>query len=138
MPSLEATVVAAFYPPPRTIAVVGLSDSPGRPSHDVAGALVRWGYRVIPVNPHIASALDRPSYPTLGDVPVPIDVVDVFRRSEHVPQHMTDILAVRPRLLWLQDGVTCAPLAEAARERGILVVQDDCLARRIAEQRSSK
>jgi predicted CoA-binding protein len=135
---LEAAVVELIYPPPRTVAVLGWSDRMGRPSREVALALSQWGYRVIPVNPGIAATPAQPVYPTLEQVPVPIDIVDVFRRSEHVRQHQDDILLVRPRLLWLQDGVTDEVTAEAARQAGITVVQDDCLARRIAGLRAAR
>lgn len=125
-----------IYPPPRTVAVIGLSDRKGRPSRDVADALLHWGYDVIPVNPAYPSVLGRTAYATLGLIPRRIDIVDVFRRSEHVRQHLEDILLVSPRLLWLQDGVRDDEVAESARRRGITVVQDDCLARRIAALRA--
>jgi len=98
----------------------------------VAGALLRWGYRVIPVNPGIESVLGVPCYPDLASVPETVDIVNVFRRSEYVPEHLEDILLKRPILLWLQDGVREDHVALAAREAGMLVVQDDCIARRVA------
>jgi len=134
---LEAAVLELMYPPPRTVAVLGWSDRPGRPSREVALALSHWGYLVIPVNPQIPTTPANAVYPTLRQVPGVIDIVDVFRRSEHVQQHLEDILLVRPRLLWLQDGVEDDVTAEAARRAGILVVQDDCLARRIAGLRAA-
>ena len=134
---LEPVIVEAIFPPPKTVAVVGLSDRPGRPSTDVAGALLLGGYNVIPVNPNIDSALGIPACRTLKEIDVPVDIVDVFRRSEHVPRHAAEILAVRPKVIWLQDGVRDDALAAAARQAGILVVQDDCLARRIAALRQA-
>ena len=130
--ALDPAIAQAVFPPPRTVAVIGLSNRPGRPSHDVAGALLRWGYRVIPVNPGIESVLGVPCYPDLASVPETVDIVNVFRRSEYVPEHLEDILLKRPILLWLQDGVREEQVALAAREAGMLVVQDDCIARRVA------
>jgi predicted CoA-binding protein len=130
--ALDPAVFKVVYPPPLTVAVIGLSDRPGRPSHDVAGALLRWGYRVIPVNPGIESAHGIRSLPDLASVPNHVDVVDVFRRSEHVQGHLSDILNKKPRLLWLQDGVRDDHVAAEARRAGILVIQNDCIARRLA------
>lgn len=130
--ALDPAIALAVYPPPRTVAVIGLSNRPGRPSHDVAGALLRWGYHVIPVNPGIESVFDVPCHPDLTSVSEAVDIVVVFRRSEFVRQHLDDILARKPGLLWLQDGVRDDQVATAARQAGILVVQDDCIARRVA------
>ena len=130
--ALDPAIERAVYPPPRTVAVIGLSNRPGRPSHDVAGALLRWGYTVIPVNPGIESALGVKSYPDLASIPVAVDIVDVFRRSEHVRNHLEDILTKIPAVLWLQDGVRDEYVASQALGAGIQVVQNDCLARRVA------
>ena len=132
---LDRELADLIYPPPRTVAVLGLSDRAGRPSYEVAALLLRWGYEILPVRPGQGTILGRPCHATLSCVPGPVDIVDVFRRSEHVRGHLDDILAVRPKLLWLQDGVRDDAVAEAARRAGIAVVQDDCLARRIAELR---
>ena len=133
---LAPEIAAIIFPPPRTIAVLGLSDRPGRPSLEVAEALLRWGYDVVPVNPAVPSILGRPAFATLGQIQRAIDVVDVFRRSECVREHLPDILIARPRLLWLQDGVRDDFVAAAARAEGIQVVQNDCLARRISGLRA--
>lgn len=111
--------------------VLGASPDPSRPSHEVAQALIRWGYEVIPVRPGIQSLYGRPAFGRLAEIRQPVDVLDVFRRSEHVRQHLPEIIDLKPRVLWLQDGVRDDATAEAATEAGILVVQDDCLARRI-------
>lgn len=129
---LAPEISALIFPPPRTIAVLGCSDRRGRPSFEVAEALLRWGYEVIPVNPAVPSLLGRPAFATLGQIQRAIDVVDVFRRSEYVREHLQDILDARPRLLWLQDGVKDDDVAAQALASGIRVVQNDCLARRIA------
>src|SRR5215212_712722 len=90
----------------RTIAVVGLSRRPGRPSFEVARYLQEHGYRIVPVNPNETEVLGEPAYPTLVDVPddIAIDVVDVFRRPEHAPGVARDAVAVGAKVLWLQEG----------------------------------
>lgn len=141
MPSvgpLSKSLVDLIFPPPRSVAVVGASPDSRRPSHEVAMALLRWGYDVIPIRPGVSELFGRSAYATLSDVPFPVDIVDVFRRSEHVQSHLAEILAARPRVLWLQDGVRDDAAAAAARELGIVVVQDDCLARRVGELRADR
>ena len=128
----------AVYPPPRRVAILGASDRPGRPSNDIAGALLRWGYEVVPVNPHCATVLGLKAWSTLSDVLGPLDVVTVFRRSEQVRDHLEDILAAAPKVLWMQDGVQDAHVTEAAMAAGIKVISDDCIARRIAQWQSSE
>ncbi len=111
----------------RTIAVVGLSSNPLRPSHGVAAYLQSQSYRVIPVNPGEATVLGERAYPRLEDVPVPVDIVDVFRRSDAVPEIAASAIAIGAKMLWLQEGVT-HPAAEAqARAAGLLVVSDRCI-----------
>ena len=113
----------------RTIAVVGCSPKPHRDSHRVAAYLQRAGYRIVPVNPGFDEILGVPCYPTLGSVPrdVEIDIVDVFRRSEHVPPIVDAAVARGVAAVWLQLGVS-HPQAEArAREAGLQVVSDRCL-----------
>ena len=116
----------------RTIAVVGLSDNPSRPSYGVARALVRFGYRVIPVNPGLASWRGLTAVPDLASVveeaaPDPIDIVDVFRRPEHVAGIVDECIALGLEGLWLQQGVIDVRAAERARDAGIFVVMDRCL-----------
>ena len=139
MPSndFNPDIKKAVYPPPRRVAILGASDRPGRPSNDVAGALLRFGYDVVPVNPNCVLVHGFKAWSSLSDVIGPLDIVDVFRRSEHVHDHLEEILAAAPRVLWLQDGVKHAEVAEAALTAGIMVVQDDCIARRIAQWQSS-
>lgn len=111
----------------RAIAVVGLSSSPSRPSHGVAAYLQAHGYRIIPVNPGETSVLGETAYSRLEDVPVPVDIVDVFRRSDAVPDIAASAIAIGAKMLWLQEGVT-HPAAEAqARAAGLLVVADRCI-----------
>src|SRR5439155_10922087 len=89
----------------RTIAVVGLSSNPARASYGVARYLQRQGYRIIPVNPNEREVLGEPAYPSLYDLPVPVDVVDVFRRSEYVPEIVDAAIVIGASALWLQFGV---------------------------------
>jgi len=121
----------------RTIAVVGLSPDPRRPSHGVARYLQRAGYRIIPVNPNVDEVLCERAYGSLREVSDPIDVVDVFRRSEFVGPIVDDAIAMRVRALWLKDGVIDELAAERARAAGLDVVMDDCMMRRHAAGRSS-
>ena len=119
----------------RTIAVIGLSGDPARPSHSVARALKGFGYRVIPVNPRVRGVLGEPAAADLAEavgrvVPVAeIDIVDVFRRPEHVAGIVADCIRLKLPALWLQEGVIDARSAERAREAGILTVMDRCIQR---------
>jgi predicted CoA-binding protein len=125
---LRAILAAA-----RTIAVVGLSPSPLRPSHDVASYLQAAGYRIVPVNPRETAVLGERCYPSLAAVPrdIVIDLVDVFRRSEEVLPHAEEAVGRGTvRCLWLQDGVVSWEAARLAHAAGVRVVMDDCTLRR--------
>ena len=113
----------------RTIAVVGLSPKPERPSHQVAQYLRRAGYRIVPVNPGHAVILGEPSYPSLTAAARehPIDIVDVFRRSEFAGAVVDEAIRIRPRLIWLQQGVVDDAAAERAAAAGIPFVMDRCI-----------
>jgi len=115
----------------KTIAVVGLSGSPMRPSHGVAAYLQAAGYTILPVNPRIAEVLGENTYPSLLDVPrevaEKIDLVDVFRRPEHVDEIVEQAIQLKVPALWLQEGVINERAAEKAREAGIFVVMDRCI-----------
>jgi uncharacterized protein len=111
----------------RTVAIVGLSSNELRPSNFVGFYLKRHGYRVIPVNPRESEVFGALSYPSLADVPEPIDVVDVFRRPEAVPAIAEEAVAVGAGALWLQFGVISAEGTEIARRGGLAVVQDRCM-----------
>jgi predicted CoA-binding protein len=110
----------------RTIAVVGLSDNPGRASHRVAAYLQDHGYHIIPVNPTVTEVLGEKAYPRLEDVPEPIDLVDVFRRPEHVPEIVDAAIKVGAKAVWLQLGIVHEEAAAKARAAGLRVVQDRC------------
>ena len=111
----------------KTIAVVGLSDSPLRPSHGVSAYLQAQGYRIIPVNPQIAEALGEKSYPSLVDIPEKIDVVDVFRRPEFVDEIVEQAIQLKIPAMWLQEDVINERAAEKARKAGMFVVMDHCI-----------
>ncbi len=111
----------------KTIAVVGLSAKPQRDSHMVAAYLQKHGFRIIPVNPAESEILGETSYPDLEAIPEPVDIVDVFRRSEFVPEIARAAQAIGAKVLWLQLGVRHDQAADQARRAGLLVVQDRCL-----------
>ena len=111
----------------KTIAVVGLSSNPRRPSHEVAAYLQRVGYKIVPVNPNESEVLGEKSYARLEDIPFPVDIVDVFRRPEDVPPIADAAVAIHAKALWLQQGITNAEAAAKAHAAGLLVVQDACL-----------
>ncbi len=116
----------------KTVAVVGLSDDPSRPSNEVAAYLQEQGYEIIPVNPRVSEVLGAVCYSDLQAIPTPVDVVDVFRRSEHVVPIARAAVEIGAKALWLQDGVVNEEAAEIAREAGLAVVMDDCMLRRHA------
>jgi predicted CoA-binding protein len=116
----------------RTIAIVGLSANPRRPSHSVARYLQRAGYRIIPVNPNVSEVIGERAYATLAELPGPVDVVEVFRRSEFVGAIVDEAIAIGAGAVWLQDGVVDEAAAERARAVGLDVVMDDCMMRRHA------
>jgi hypothetical protein len=112
----------------KTIAVVGLSSKPERSSYGVAQYLQRHGYRVIPVNPRETEVLGQKSYASLKDVPERVDIVDVFRRPEFVPEIADQAIEIGARALWLQMGVIHEEAARKAKAAGLTVVMDQCIA----------
>ena len=110
----------------RTIAVVGLSSNPLRPSHGVAAYMQRQGYRVIPVNPFETQVLGEKCYATLAEVPEKIDLVDIFRRAEDAGAVVDEAIALGVRAVWLQEGVIDQAAAQRAQDAGLLVVMDRC------------
>jgi predicted CoA-binding protein len=123
----------------RSVAIVGLSADPLRPSYGVARTLQRRGLRIVPVNPALHSVLGETVVPTLAAAQAalpagaPLDLVDVFRASEHVPAVVEEAIAIRAPALWLQEGVVHEAAARKARAAGMLVVMDLCIARVWAE-----
>jgi predicted CoA-binding protein len=111
----------------KTIAVVGLSDNPLRPSHGVAAYLQGQGYRIIPVNPQIREALGEKAYPSLLDIPGKIDIVDIFRRPEFVEEVVDQAIQLKVPAVWMQEEVIHEKAAQKARQAGIFVVMDRCI-----------
>lgn len=110
----------------RTIAVVGLSSNPSRPSNSVSAYMRRNGYKVIPVNPNETEVFKLKSYSSLSEVPEPIDLVDVFRRSDQAGKAVDEAIAVGAKAVWLQEGVIDSAAAKRASDAGLLVVMDRC------------
>jgi predicted CoA-binding protein len=111
----------------KTIAVVGLSDSPLRPSHGVSAYMQTQGYRIIPVNPNVRFSLGEKSYPSLADVPEKIDIVNIFRRPELVEEIVDQAIALKIPAVWMQEDVINEKAAEKARKAGMFVVMDRCI-----------
>jgi hypothetical protein len=112
-----------------TIAVVGLSSKPGRPSLEVARYLQEHGFRIVPVNPRETEILGEPSYPSLRDIPpdLAIDVVDVFRRAEDTPEVARDAVAIGAKVLWLQEGIVNEEAYRVADDAGLDVIMGVCI-----------
>ena len=110
----------------KTIAVVGLSSNPIRPSHGVAAYMQRKGYRVIPVNPFETEVLGEKSYASLSDVPEKIDLVDIFRRSDEAGKAVDEAIEIGAKAVWLQEGVFDEAAVQRAEKAGLLVVMDLC------------
>jgi predicted CoA-binding protein len=113
----------------KTIAVVGMSPRPNRPSHYVAKYLMEQGYKVIPVNPAVEEVLGMKSYPDIVSIPERVDMVDIFRRSSQVPPVVEDAIEAGARFIWMQDGVVNEDAATRARAAGMSVVMDNCTLR---------
>jgi uncharacterized protein len=111
----------------KTIAVVGLSSNPIRPSYGVARYMQQSGYRIIPVNPNETEALGEKAYANLADVPENFDLVDIFRRSEEAGAHVDEAIRLGARAVWLQEGVIDQDAAQRALEAGLMVVMDRCI-----------
>jgi len=119
--------IAALLGSARVIAVVGLSSKRYRPSHGVAEYMKHAGYRIIPVNPHETEVLGEKSYAKLEDIPEHIDIVDIFRRSEYVPELVDAAIRIGAKAIWMQEGVVHEAAAAQARAAGLTVIMDRCL-----------
>jgi len=111
----------------KTIAVVGISDKEGKPSNEVARYLKNNGYKIIPVNPKLEEVLGEKCYPDLLSIPEPVDLVDIFRRSEETDQVIEEAIKIKPKAIWLQLGVVNQEGAAKAEAEGIDVVMDRCV-----------
>ena len=117
----------------KTIAVVGLSNNPARPSLGVSRFLQRHGYRIIPVNPKETEVLGEKAYPTVKDIPDSVDIVDIFRRPARVPEVIDDVLQKDGiRCIWMQEGVVNPEAAKKAENAGLPVVMDRCILKEMA------
>jgi predicted CoA-binding protein len=121
--------IEAYLKGVRRVAVLGLSPKPARPSHRIAKSLQHYGFEIVPVRPAVEEVLGEQAYPALSDVPGRIDLVDVFRASQYVPEIVDQCLRLGLPAIWLQDGVIAPEAAERARAGGMFVVMDDCLGR---------
>lgn len=134
MPESEADSLGHILKRSKIIAVVGLSSKPHRPSHGVARYLQSVGYHIIPVNPNETEVLGEKSYRRLEDVPIKVDIVDVFRRSEFVPSVVESAIAIGAKMVWMQEGVVHEEAAARARAAGLEVVMDRCLLKEHAKR----
>lgn len=123
----DSDPVADLLKRSRTIAVVGLSSSPLRPSHGVAAYMQTQGYRIIPVNPEIHGSLGEKAYGSLLEVPEKIDIVNIFRRPEHVAEVVDQAIRLKIPAIWMQEGVIDEAAAQKARQAGMFVVMDRCI-----------
>jgi predicted CoA-binding protein len=140
LPTTNATTaeIADILRNSKVIAVVGLSDKPERDSHHVAAYLRQQGYRIIAVNPLVAQVFGEKSYARLQDVPEKIDIVDVFRKPEAVPEIVDAASAVGAKVVWLQEGIVHNAAAEKARAAGLQVVQNKCILKEHHKLKSAK
>ena len=136
MPTEDEASIADLLASAKTIAVVGLSAKPFRPSFGVAQYLQSSGYRIIPVNPNESEVLGEKSYARLEDIPKEIDIVDIFRRSELVAEVVDSAIRIGARAVWMQEGVVDEPSAERARRADLFVVMDLCIAKELHQLRS--
>lgn len=127
MPSAQVDPISDLLQRAQVIAVVGLSNSPLRPSHGVSAYMQAHGYRIIPVNPQIDEALGEKSYPSLLEVEEHIDIVNIFRRPEFVEAVVDQAIQLKIPAIWMQEEVVAERAAEKARQAGIFVVMDRCI-----------
>ena len=127
MSQSEADRITELLKTARTIAVVGLTDSPLRPSYGVSHYMQSQGYRIIPVNPNIAEWQGEKAYPSLLDLPGKVDIVNIFRRPDAVPEVVEQAIRIKAPAIWMQEGVIHEEAAARARAQGIFVVMDLCI-----------
>ena len=119
--------IAAILKSYRVVALVGLSTDPQRPSYQVAHYLQQHGYRIVPVNPGQTEILGEKSYPSLKDIPFPVEVVDIFRQPEAIPAIVSEAIEVGAKVVWMQLGLVAEDAARRARKAGLQVVMDRCM-----------
>lgn len=125
---IELQEICSILKEAKTIAVVGLSDNPERTSRNIADSLVIKGYKVVGVNPTITESGEIDVYPNLTSIPFPIDIVNVFRRSEKIPELIPDVLKIKPGTFWLQQGIRNDEAVKPLIDAGIKTIQDKCIA----------
>lgn len=130
----DAAARCALLKKTKTIAVVGLSPNPARPSYGVSQAMQGFGFRVIPVHPAIQEILGEKAYARLADVPEQIDLVNVFRSAEHIDGVVEECLALGLKIIWIQEGIINEPAAARARAGGMAVIMDRCVYRDYRDQ----
>ena len=116
----------------KTVAVIGISNNPSRPSFGVSRFLQRQGFRIVPVNPAETEVHGEKAYASIKDVPDSVDIVNIFRRSDQIMPLMKDILEKRPRLIWMQEGVVNEDAAQLADASDIPVVMNRCILKELA------
>ena len=135
VPKESEESIASLLTSAKTIAVVGLSSKMYRASFGVAEYLQEAGYRIIPVNPNETEVLGEKSYPSLEDVPEKVDIVDIFRKSETVPEVVDAAIRIGARAVWMQEGVINDAAATKARAAGLFVMMDHCIAKELHKLR---
>ncbi len=134
----EPKVIEEIFQTANTIAVVGISNKPERPSYHVAAEMQKYGYQIVPVNPVLEQVLGENCYPSLREIPFLVDLVDVFRASEFIPQIVEDTIAIGAKYLWLQEGITHPEAVAKAEANGIQVVADRCVYKEYARWRAGR
>jgi uncharacterized protein len=118
----------------RTVAIVGASPNQERPSYRVTNFLKQEGFRVIPVTPNADKVVEEKAYPDLASIPMPIEVVDIFRRPEDVPAVVDQAIAIGAKAVWMQEGIIHDTAADKARKAGLTVVMDHCMRKELLKQ----
>jgi predicted CoA-binding protein len=124
--SEKVAVIRKVLRDSRTIAMVGISPKPDRPSHRVASYLMEVGYTIIPVNPGQDTILGQTCYPNLRAIPIPVDMVDIFRKSEEVLPFVEDAIGIGAKFIWMQEGIVNEEAAARAESAGLTVIMDRC------------
>jgi len=127
MPLTQDSEIKQLLENTKTVAVVGYSNKPDRPSNDIAHTLKKRGFEIYLVNPILADTKDEKIYASLADIPVPVDVVDVFRKPEDVPQVVEEAIAIGAKAVWMQLGIVNEEAAKRAEDAGFKVVMDHCM-----------
>jgi predicted CoA-binding protein len=135
MPNPDYAAITNVLAAAKTVAVVGLSPKRYRASYGVSETLQASGYRIFPVNPNESEVLGQKCYARLEDIPEKIDIVDIFRRSEFVPEIVDTAIRIGARAIWMQEGVEDEASAERARRAGLFVIMDNCIAKEIFKRR---